>query len=330
MNQQVDQQEAPRGVMATIAAGFDLTTKHWGLLLLPVALDLFYWLGPRLSFDTVLRQVLTFWQEQTELAQVSGFDFSLLLEAAPQTNLFTSLSVPFLGVPAFVVGIIPENTPLAVNTIEIASMGVVFLFFLFLTVVGLLLTAVYYNLIALSLQQPTPTITVGTFTIKTVRNWLQLLVFCFAILFMMFILYMPLTIISALASLLSPVLAMMILFIAPVLMGWLLIYFFFAPHGLILNGRSLWTAMIESMMLVQQNLTPTLSFILAIIIIGQLLDWLLLMANDGSWFMIVSIMAHAFVNTALVVASFIFYQERLARVVIVNSRFYSKKSTPTP
>jgi hypothetical protein len=109
---------SPPGVMATLSAGFDLTAKHLWLVLLPVALDLFYWLGPRLSFQQLVEQLVSFWQQETLLM---GIDADMLLELAPRTNLFTSLSLPVIGVPAFVVGLVPERTPFPTQIVELES-----------------------------------------------------------------------------------------------------------------------------------------------------------------------------------------------------------------
>lgn len=318
MNQKQAETNPPRGVMATIAAGFDLVTKHWGILLLPILLDLFYWLGPRLTLTSLLEQGIAFWQEQAAAMEMTGVDFAMFTEVAPRINLFASLSVPFVGVPAFMAGFMPEESLLATRFIELTSGGMVFVLFVGLNLVGLLLTAVYYHSVSIAIGDRE--VSLANFIPRVGRSWFLLIAFGLALLLAMFIMYIPLAIISAVAALLSPVLAVMVLFMVPVLLGWLLIYFFFTPQGIVLSGRSLWSAMLESMMMVQQHLSAALTFILAVILIGQLLDWLLLMATDGSWFTIVSILAHAFVSTALVAASFIFYQERLAIVLLVNHR----------
>jgi hypothetical protein len=67
---------------------------------------------------------------------------------------------------------------------------------------------------------------------------------------------------------------------------------------------------LESFQIVRRNLLSGLGLLLSLIVISQLLDWLLLMAEDGSWFTLVSIMGHAFVSTALVTATFLFYRDR--------------------
>jgi hypothetical protein len=131
------------GVAATIAAGFDLTAKHFWLVLLPTLLDAFFWLGPRLSFRTLLERMVSLWPAGASLEEMSG----RLLALASQTNLFTSLSVPVLGVPALMVGIMPEKTPLMPPIIEVENVPLLFLLFVIFNLVGLLLTGGYLGFV---------------------------------------------------------------------------------------------------------------------------------------------------------------------------------------
>ena len=93
-------------------------------------------------------------------------------------------------------------------------------------------------------------------------------------------------------------------------MLWLVIYLFFAPHGLVLHGRSLIQAASESMRLVRVHMFSVLGLLLAVFVIRNLLGMLLLLADDGSWLTLAGILGHAFVMTSLVTATFIFYRDR--------------------
>ena len=55
MVQKQGQTTALPGVFSTLSAGFELTTRYLWLMLLPAALDFFLWIGPRLSFRTLLQ-----------------------------------------------------------------------------------------------------------------------------------------------------------------------------------------------------------------------------------------------------------------------------------
>jgi hypothetical protein len=129
---------------------------------------------------------------------------------------------------------------------------------------------------------------------------------------LMLALCIPLLPMGLILSLVSQALSSLVLLVGLLIAMWVIIYFFFTPHGLILNGRPLRRALVESVRLVYTNVLPTMILLLAILIIGGGLDWLLLTADNGSWLTLVSLLTHAFVSTALIAATFIFYRDRYA------------------
>jgi hypothetical protein len=302
---------SPPGVIATLTAGFDLTARHLWLLLVPILLDLFLWLGPRLSFRVLMERLVRFWQDQ---AVTAGFNTDLLLELAPRTNLFTSLSVPVIGVPAFIVGATPERTPLPTTIHELNDFWTWAGLFILFSLIGLLLSASYLSLVADVVRKDAhgfPGVAgVSQFLKRLVRTWLQIIGLLAVFLGAAFILYIPLVVVSTLLAFASTGLAALVLFIGPVFAIWLVFYLTFVPHGLMLYGRPLRKAIVESVRIIQGNLLSAMALLVGIILINQALDWLLLLAEDGSWFSAVSIVGHAYVSTALVVATFIFYRYR--------------------
>lgn len=305
------------GVLATLAAGFDVTTKQFWLTLIPVLLDSFFWLGPRLSFRLLVERTVAFLQQEAATAgvasnTVAGLDMNILLELAPRTNLFTNLSIPLLGVPALMVGTTPEKTPLPPTIIELESVWVWLLLLATFSVIGVMLTAVYYNLTANAIRAEESRLEIGALLQHAIRVWLQIIGLGISLFVVALFVYTPLILVGAVVSILSQGLASIILLMGPVVLIWLMIYLSFSPHGLVLNGRSLWRAMLESLQIVRHFMLPTLNLLLLILLIGQALDWALLLADDGSWLTWASIWGHAFVSTALLAATFIFYRDRHA------------------
>src|SRR5690606_37075628 len=90
------------GILPTLAAGFDLVTAHLWLVVIPILLDIFYWIGPRLGSRSLILEMVQFFQDAGELSEISR----QLAEVAGQTNLFTMLSVPYLGVPGLMASFI--------------------------------------------------------------------------------------------------------------------------------------------------------------------------------------------------------------------------------
>lgn len=318
MMQSKDKTTPLPSIWGTIAAGFDITAKHFWLILIPVLLDGFLWLGPRLSLRLLVERVATFLQQDAATAAAAGLNMDLLLELAPRTNLFTSLSVPVIGVPALMVGLTPEKTPLPTTLIELNSAGLFFVLFVLFSLVGLTLTAVYMTLTASVVRQKPVQQAMGQFA----ANWLKLMGLVLSLLILAMMIYIPVTIVSLIVALLSEGLASLVLIVGIMVILWLLVYLVFTPHGIFVNGRPLSRAMIESSQIMRYFLLSAITLLLVIMVIRRGVEWLLLLADDGSWLTGVSILAHAFISTALLAATFIFYRDRY------NVLFGAKESSP--
>lgn len=324
MMQKQEESTTLPGVFATLAAGFDLTAKHLWLLILPILLDVFYWLGPRLSYQKLIERVVTFWLEQPEFAEIAEImQFTTLLrDIAPRTNLFTMLTVPLVGVPALMTGGAPETTPIIPGVQQIEDWGAWLGLFLVFLVVGLLLTAVYFTTITYALKtQNGDEILIGfnAWAQRVGKYWLRLMGLAFVFILNLFIIYIPLVLVATIFYIISPALGSLVVLAGPFLAMWIILFISFAPFGIVMNGRSVWRSMVESFRLVQTYLVPTLTLFLMIFLIGTLLDWLLILVENGTWLALLNILGHAFISTALVAAMFIFYRDRyIALFVEIN------------
>ncbi len=105
------QQPPTLGVIDAVSAGLDAVLRHPWLLLIPLALDLFLWVGPRVQapalyrlFEPTLRQMLT--EMPSTEGRLAVQELSKLLNAFfTQYNLFSWLSVGLVGVPVVNAGI---------------------------------------------------------------------------------------------------------------------------------------------------------------------------------------------------------------------------------
>ncbi|MEM7118625.1 MAG: hypothetical protein AAF614_39775 [Chloroflexota bacterium] len=339
MRQDQTQSSALPGIGATLAAGFDLTTKHIWLLVFPVLLDLFYWLGPRLSFTNLFQNFIQLQQAQAaDNPFLSDFSSQLLTDI-PATNLYSMLSLPFIGVPTLMAGL-PESSPLAPSVVEIQSWSSWLSFLVVLVVVGLLLTTLFFILVGrvagkrvaagvVSRGSETVVLPISlsaaetwdtTEIVSRLRHaWPRLLVLLFAAFLFLMALYIPASIVGVVAmAFVGPFGLVAVLLIVPFVATWLVLYLFFVPHGLTQNGRSLRRAVVESAKLVHSQLHVTITFLLSIWIINALVDMVLVLADDGSWFALIGILGHAFISTAMILATFIFYQARYTQLYPEN------------
>ena len=297
------------GVFATIAAGFDLIAKHLWLLLLPVILDIFYWLGPRLRFQEIIEQVVALLPQEADVLSMAP----QLLEIAPRTNLFTTLTVQLIGVPALLVGSVPEKTPIATQALEISSWLNWIGLFLTFSIIGLMLTALFYTLIAYAVSKQAlngEIFSAGEWAKRFGYSWLRLMVLALFFLLVVVIIYIPLITISTILFFINGTLGSLILLAGPFILIWITIFMFLAPFGIVLNGRPVLKAVIESVRLVQTNLVTALLLLLTVILIGTVLDWILFGVENGTWMTLINILGHAFVSTALIAALFLYYRDR--------------------
>ncbi len=89
------------------------------------------------------------------------------------------------------------------------------------------------------------------------------------------------------------------------------IYLSFTSHGVIRYGFGLRQAMRESIRVVRWNFFSSMGFLLSVFLIawvGATQVWSL--PDDGSWYLLLAIVGHAFVSTTLLSASFAYYLSR--------------------
>jgi hypothetical protein len=310
------------GIVPTFKAGFELTGKHLWLVLIPALLDTFYWLGPRLSPLGLMEQIL----KSPFLSQQAFPDLNeMMLAMVQQSNLFARLTVPMIGVPALM-RLIPEKTPLSPPVVEVQSYGMWLLLVVGLSVLGVLLTAVYFNLVAQAIVEQTERVSTRQLVQRMVRTWGQLLAVGVALVICTLIIMMPVSLVSGIVVLFSPGLAYFSILMGAMLVMWLALFIGFTPHGLMLNGRSLSQALLESVRLVQFNFTPTVLLMLGILIITSAMDQLMLYADDGTWLTLSSIFGHAFISTALVATTFIYYRDRHPILIEINRLIKQQQS----
>src|SRR5512138_3428373 len=83
----------PPGVIGSLRAGFDAVSSHVVLILLPAVLDIFLWLGPRLSMNKLIGPVLpSNFKWMPELPLFSAVDPKETAQALEHFNLLSLLS----------------------------------------------------------------------------------------------------------------------------------------------------------------------------------------------------------------------------------------------
>ncbi len=300
----------PPGVISSLKAGFDLTANHLSILLMPVLLDLFLWFGPRLSVNRLLgimsEQLKQLGQQDlapaAELAQIQA---SLKTLMDLDINLFSLLRTLPIGVSSLMTQAPTHATPLGSPTINYLENAFVLIFWIFaLTVLGWVLGSLYFTWVAkVSLGNEAHDLRWAA------RSIIQsfLLSILWTVIFM--VVGTPLLIVFSLFAQISPNITEFAIIFLLLFAMWLIVPIFFSAHGIFARNENLIRSIISSFHLSRYSLPTSSFFVLGVILLSQGFNTLWLVPEPGSWMMLVGILGHAFITTALLAASFIYYSD---------------------
>jgi len=296
----------PPGLIATFTKGFDAIANNVAVIVLPLLLDLFLWLGPHLRLKQLLAQLFA------EFSSLAAPPASLGLDPAQvqqvwaqfldQFNLFSLLRTFPVGVASLMSGRMPIQTPLGSPLgLEAASFFNVLGWWLALAITGWLLGSVYFywvSGVALKPQQRSFTQSI-TQAILLSAIWLALL----------FFFGLPAFLFFSVLALISPLLAEAAMLVVGLLSLWLALPIFFSPHGIFAYQQNALISILNSLRMVRYTLPVSGLFLLSTIIISQGLDFLWRTPPENSWLTLVGIAGHAFISTAILATSFIYYRD---------------------
>lgn len=298
----------PPGIIGSLRSGFDTVAAHISAILMPLALDVLLWLGPRVSMNRmaqpVLKQVGT-WFESGGLKPQDIQNWSDMYANFLQAfNLLGILRTFPIGVSSLMSGVMPTETPWGASTVwELSSaaqlLGLAFL----LTVVGWMLGGLYFGWVA-SLATPeaasetrTPA---GRAVVQTV---------IYAVLWSIFIwvVGLPVALLLAALFMVNGILGEGVLLLLGFLSMWLVVPLFFSPHGIYLRKQNALASIMSGFQMTRFTLPTSSLFVLTIFLLGVGLNFLWSQPANNSWLMLVGILGHAFITTALLASSFVYY-----------------------
>ncbi len=319
----------PPGVIGSLRAGFDAVASHVSLILLPAVLDILLWLGPRLSMsglrNPTLPDALT---SLPGLQQFIAFQASAN-EAMKHFNLLSllgRLQLFPIGVSSLLVQKPPLQTPFgSQQVVEISSSPAIFGLGFLLIVLGWMVGGLYFRWVS--------GIVLGDaqheMEISPARAIIQTLLLSVVWTVSLMILIVPLTMILLVLLILSPVLASVAAFIILLLSFWLVVPLFFTPHGIFMRGQNAFYSIFTSLRMARFTLPTSGLFVVCVLLLSIGLDYLWNVPPDNSWMKLVGIGGHAFITTALLAASFVYYRDMNVWLQTVFERLQQKQSIPT-
>jgi hypothetical protein len=301
-------------LIETLSAGYNTVLKRIWLIAIPVALDVYLWVGPRLSIKPLTRFFLSLWlpieQAPADIQSFLTFNRQLLETMGQETNLFSLLSSSLLGMPSYLAGGLPEGISGSPVTWGESSSALTILAIIpLLIAASLFLGSLYLGAIAQIAREGT--LTLGHLIQRVWRYWGLILLFGVLLTMVLFILGLPVMMIGGVLASLSPAMAQFVLLGAGGLVLWMLFHLSFVPHAIVVSESDLLRALRNSLIVVGRNFWSALALVVSMNLIkaGFTVVWNRVSVN--TLLTAASIAGNAFIGTGLVAASLIFYRDRM-------------------
>lgn len=314
------------GILACLKAGFEIVSGHPTLMIIPIVLDVFLWLGPRLSLAPIFEGLALFLEGEAAQSLLLTFpggtqgvsELRQLFEILGDYDFFSMLSlpIPFLGVPVLMPGyfstehlfgprwIIPLGSPLQVLGVAIV-----------LLVVGLGLNTLYLQMVGRTVIEETESVLPGPGSFFGLES--RLVQFLWVLLAELLCLPLFVFFYNFLAVFNQELAEFMLL--GGYFFGcFAVMHLLFVVPGVVQVRRHLLAALRESVLLTRADFFYVVLLALLIFFIRRMSNSIWSMSDPTTWLMILGIAGHAFVDTALMAAIFVFYQERLSYIKMLQ------------
>jgi hypothetical protein len=276
------------------------------VILPPVLLDLFLWLGPHLRLKSFFQPLINNLPSMASALPSSLPDVPTIQQLwtnfANRFNLFIILRTFPVGATSLLSFENPGQSPLgAPPNLDAGSFFGIIGWALLLILVGWLVGAIYYYWVSgITLQPETRSLW------KSVKQTTFLSIIWLGILF---VFGLPAFLLVSVITFFSPILGQIMFFAGALLLVWLAMPVFFSAHGIFILQLDAFRSILGSLRMVRFTLPNTGLFLLVFVLINTGLNFLWNTPELNSWWMLVGIGGHAFVSSALLAASFIYYRD---------------------
>jgi hypothetical protein len=310
----------PPGVVGSLRAGFDTIASHITAILLPLFLDLLLWLGPRLSLERLFQPVLSEFQRLAGGSGVSAADVDNWVEvnriALHQLNLLTILRTFPIGISSLMAGTQPAETPFGAPMImQVDSFNDMFGWAALLILLGWAGGALYFRWVASLVADgapPEPAHNGGPLLQSMLLSILWTVISIAVGTPILLVVYFLFSI--------NPALGQGMMLFLGILSMWLVVPFFFSPLGIFVRRQNVFHSILNGLQLARFTLPSSSLFVLSVLLISIGLNFVWSIPPAGSWMSLVGILGHAFISTALLAASFIYYRDMTAWLQTVMER----------
>jgi hypothetical protein len=313
----------PPGIINSIKMGFDIIATHISAILLPLLLNLFLWLGPRLRmdalFNSVKPDVISIWKTGGISAEDVQKAMDLYESMIPRINLFWIFHTIPIGISSLFLPQGTSQTPFGNPTILQVSAASLFGWLFILTLLGWIGGGLYFRSVAwlamenMEAAQPLHIshAIIQTILISIVWGILSVVV------------GLPVFFILSLVLQFNAVVANIIVLVLSLASMWVIVPLFFWPHGVFIKGQNVITSILSSVQMMRFTLPTSSMFVLMVFLLTFGLNFLWSIPPEDSWMMLLGIFGQSFVTTALLAASFIYYRDMNIWLQVVTEKLRS-------
>ena len=330
--QKLESLPPPPGVIGSLRAGFDAVASHVWLITVPLALDVVLWLGPRLTVDGLLRLFVRsfFFQARRGVAVSDMAQFleaqTIFLAGLQSFNLLSLVSkfrtFP-IGISSLLAQTMPVDTPFGgQSVVHISSLPLLVGLVLVLTAIGWVGGGLYFRWVSGTTLGKEET------AISSLRAIIQTLILSLGWLIGLMLVLVPLMFVLTLLALINPMLANGAIFLILLLAFWVVVPLFFVPHGIFARRQNAFLSAVTSLRMARFTFPTSAMFILSVVILSQGMNYLWSVPSNDSWMTLVGIAGHAFITTAILAASFVYYRDMNTWLQTVFEQWQKTRTAP--
>ena len=331
-SQKLESLPPPPGVIVSLRTGFDAVASHVWLILVPLGLDIVLWLGPRLSVDSLLRPFVRYMFQQARRG-VAAAEMDQFLEAQMifldglQSFNLLSLVSKFrtfpIGISSLLAQKMPVDSPLGEQSVvQISSVPLLLVIAFILTAIGWVGGGLYFRWVSGTTLGQEET------GISLLRAVIQTLILSICWFIGLMVVFLPLMFVLTLLALINPMLANVAIFVILLLAFWLIVPLFFMPHGIFARRQNAFLSILTSLRMARFTFPTSGMFVISVLILSQGLNYLWSVPPNDSWMTLVGIAGHAFITTAVLAASFVYYRDMNVWLQTVFERWQKARMLP--
>jgi hypothetical protein len=299
-------------LIETISQGFETVNQRLWVVPILFVLDLFYWLGPRISLQPLIERLVAIVRalggpQAREMLRQQMNEQLDAVRAPLNLGQLELINTAHTLVPS----ITPPPPPITPVTWQISSIAALLGAVTLLNLLGLLVTLLYLMPLADLIRgdtQPRPT---GPRWIKAFASLLGIVLIMLGITLLVSI---PFSLFVSFASLISPLVGSLAVSLMFAFFVWLLFTAWFSFDAVMMSGVGPIRALLTSLFIVQRSFWSAIGLYLIglLILSGMNVIWQMLSASGPG--LVVAMVGSAYISCGLAAAHLIFYRDRLSRI----------------